>query len=89
MFLIGVIFLGLWIAGLTTSYTLGGFIHALLVLAVVALFSHMIRGNSSSRLAELRAAAAPTGALGSEVKEIVPPSVPSSHAAACCLVSSK
>jgi hypothetical protein len=63
MFLIGVIFLGLWIAGLTTSYTLGGFIHALLVLAIVALLSRMIRSNDSNRLAELRAAAAEIGGL--------------------------
>ena len=89
MFLIGVIFLGLWIAGLSTSYTLGGFIHALLVLAVVALFSHVIRGDGSDRLAELRSAAGPTGNLGSEAKEIVPPSVPSSQGPACCLVSGK
>lgn len=63
MLLIGVILLGLWIAGLSTSYTLGGFIHALLVLAVVALLSHMIRGNSLQRLAELRAAVARAGSL--------------------------
>jgi hypothetical protein len=89
MFLIGVIFLGLWIAGLSTSYTLGGFIHALPVLAVVALFGHMIRGTGSDRLAEMRAAAAPTGTLGSEAKEIVSPPEPPSHGPACCLVSGK
>lgn len=61
MFLIGIIFLGLWITGLTTSYTLGGFIHALLVLAILALLSRMIRVNDSSTLAELRAAAAAAG----------------------------
>jgi len=63
MFLIGVIFLVLWIAGLTTSHTLGGFIHALLVLAILALLNRMIRVNDSNRLAELRAAAAETCGL--------------------------
>ena len=32
-----VILLVLWLLGLTTAYTLGGFIHILLVLAVVSL----------------------------------------------------
>jgi Family of unknown function (DUF5670) len=48
---IGVFFLGLWIAGEATSYTLGGFIHVLLVLSIMVILSQMIRGNRS-RLAE-------------------------------------
>jgi hypothetical protein len=55
MFFLGVFFLGLWLAGLVTSYTMGGFIHALLVLAVMALLSCLIRGGNSRRLAELTA----------------------------------
>ena len=55
MLFLGVFFLGLWLAGLVTSYTMGGFIHALLVLAVMALLSCLIRGGNSSRLAELTA----------------------------------
>jgi uncharacterized protein DUF5670 len=54
MSLIAVFLLGLWIAGLITSYTMGGFIHVLLVLSLVALFSKFITANRSSRLAELR-----------------------------------
>jgi hypothetical protein len=54
MFFIGVTFLGLWIAGLVTSNTMGGFIHVLLVLSLVALLSKFITGNRSSRLAEIR-----------------------------------
>jgi hypothetical protein len=54
MLFVGVLFLGLWIAGLATSYTMGGFIHVLLVLAIVVLLSRMIRGNRTSRLAEIR-----------------------------------
>jgi hypothetical protein len=34
---IAVVFLVLWALGLVSSYTLGGFIHVLLLLAVIAL----------------------------------------------------
>jgi len=37
-----VILLVLWLAGIVTSYTLGGFIHLLLVLAVLALVFQLI-----------------------------------------------
>jgi hypothetical protein len=66
MLFVGVIFLALWITGLATSYTMGGFIHVLLVLAMVALMSRMIRGNTSSKAAELRASAGRPGTWGSE-----------------------
>ncbi|MGC2195679.1 MAG: lmo0937 family membrane protein [Terriglobales bacterium] len=66
MFLIGVVCCALWITGLATSHTMGGFIHVLLVLGIVALMSRMIRGNNSSRAAELRASAARPGTWGSE-----------------------
>jgi len=55
MLFLGIFFLGLWVAGLVTSYTMGGFIHALLILATMALLSCIIRGGNSSRLAELTA----------------------------------
>lgn len=35
----------LWLLGLVTSYTLGGFIHILLVLAVVIFAIRMIQGR--------------------------------------------
>lgn len=38
----------LWALGLATSYTLGGFIHALLVLAVIVFFYNLITGRRSS-----------------------------------------
>ncbi len=41
-----VILLVLWLLGLVTSYTLGGFIHLLLVLAVVVLLIQLITGRS-------------------------------------------
>jgi len=35
----------LWLLGMVTSYTLGGFIHILLVLAVVAIVVQLITGR--------------------------------------------
>lgn len=55
MLFIAIAFLGLWIAGLATSYTMGGFIHVLLVLSITMMFSRFIRANRPSRLAEVRA----------------------------------
>jgi hypothetical protein len=40
-----VILLVLWLLGLLTSYTLGGFIHILLVIAVVVLIMQLISGR--------------------------------------------
>jgi len=40
-----VVLLVLWLLGLVTSYTLGGFIHILLVLAVVALVFQLLSGR--------------------------------------------
>jgi hypothetical protein len=40
-----VILLVLWLLGLVTSYTLGGFVHILLVLAVVVLVIRLIQGR--------------------------------------------
>jgi len=40
-----VILLVLWLVGLVSSYTLGGFIHILLVIAVVILIINLISGR--------------------------------------------
>lgn len=40
-----VILLVLWLLGLVSSYTLGGFIHILLVLAIVVLLINIISGR--------------------------------------------
>ena len=40
-----VILLVLWLVGVVSSYTLGGFIHILLVLAVIALIFQLISGR--------------------------------------------
>lgn len=43
---IAVILLALWILGLVTSYTIGGFIHLLLVVAIVMVLVRVIRGEN-------------------------------------------
>jgi hypothetical protein len=40
-----VILLVLWLLGMVSSYTIGGFIHILLILAVVALVIQLISGR--------------------------------------------
>ena len=40
-----VILLVLWLLGLVSSYTLGGFIHILLVIAIVMLIIQLISGR--------------------------------------------
>ena len=42
---IAVILLVLWGLGLVTSYTIGGYIHVLLVLAVIAVLIRMVQGR--------------------------------------------
>ena len=42
---IAVILLVLWALGLVTSYTMGGFIHILLVIAVVVILINVIQGR--------------------------------------------
>jgi hypothetical protein len=42
-----VVLLVLWFLGLVTSYTLGGMVHLLLVLAVVVLVIQLIQGRRS------------------------------------------
>jgi len=44
--LIVVILLVLWLLGLVSSYTLSGFIHILLVIAVVLVLVRVIRGEN-------------------------------------------
>lgn len=43
-----VILLVLWLLGLVSSYTLGGFIHILLVLAIVVLLINIISGRKTA-----------------------------------------
>ena len=42
-----VVLLVLWLLGLVTSYTMGGFIHILLVLAIVTLLIQVFQGRKT------------------------------------------
>jgi len=42
---IAVVLLVLWALGLVTSYTMGGFIHVLLVIAIVVVLINVIQGR--------------------------------------------
>jgi len=45
LFTIAVILVVLWLLGLVTSYTMGGFIHILLVIAIIAVLYRVISGR--------------------------------------------
>jgi len=44
---IAVILLVLWALGLVTSYTMGGFIHLLLVIAIVVVLINVLQGRKA------------------------------------------
>ena len=44
---IAVILIIMWLLGLVTSYTMGGFIHILLVIAVVVVLVNIIQGRGA------------------------------------------
>jgi hypothetical protein len=45
LYTIAVILIVLWLLGLVSSYTMGGFIHALLVIAVVVVLFRILSGR--------------------------------------------
>ena len=45
LYTIAVVLLILWLLGLVTSYTVGGFIHILLVIAIVVVLIRVISGR--------------------------------------------
>ena len=45
LYTIAVILIVLWLLGMVSSYTLGGFIHLLLVLAIVIVLVRLIMGR--------------------------------------------
>ncbi|MGA2624862.1 MAG: lmo0937 family membrane protein [Bacteroidota bacterium] len=45
LYTIAVILVVLWLVGLLASYTMGGFLHVLLVIAIVVLLVNVIRGR--------------------------------------------
>jgi hypothetical protein len=44
---IAIILVALWLLGFVSSYTMGGFIHVLLVIAVVVIAVRVIQGRST------------------------------------------
>jgi len=46
LYTIAVLLLILWLLGMVSSYTLGGFIHILLVLAIITVLIRVIQGRS-------------------------------------------
>jgi len=47
LYTIAVVLVVLWLLGLVTSYTMGGFIHILLVVAVIMILVNLISGRRS------------------------------------------
>lgn len=47
LYTIAVVLIILWLLGLVTSYTMGGIIHVLLVIAVVLILVQVIQGRRS------------------------------------------
>ncbi len=47
LYTIAVVLLVLWVLGLVSAYTMGGFIHILLVIAVVMVLVNLIGGRRS------------------------------------------
>ncbi|MDZ4182960.1 MAG: lmo0937 family membrane protein [Candidatus Cloacimonadaceae bacterium] len=42
---IAIVLIVLWLLGVVTSYTINGFIHILLVIAIIVVLLRVIRGN--------------------------------------------
>jgi hypothetical protein len=42
---IAIVLIALWLLGLVTSYTMGGFIHILLVIAIIVILVRVIQGR--------------------------------------------
>jgi hypothetical protein len=49
LYTIAVILVILWLLGLVSSYTMGGFIHVLLVLAIIVVIINIAQGRGSRR----------------------------------------
>ena len=48
LYTIALVLIILWLLGLVTSYTIGGFIHALLVVAVIMVLIRIIQGRGNA-----------------------------------------
>ena len=45
LYTIAVVLVVLWLLGLVSSYTMGGFIHVLLVIAIIVVLLNLIQGR--------------------------------------------
>jgi hypothetical protein len=45
LYTVAVVLLVLWLLGLVSSYTMGGFVHVLLVLAIIMVLLQVFRGR--------------------------------------------
>jgi len=45
LYTIAVVLVILWLVGMVSSYTLGGFVHILLVIAIIAILVNVINGR--------------------------------------------
>ena len=45
LYTIAVVMIALWLLGLVTSYTMGGLIHVLLVIAIIMVLVNLIQGR--------------------------------------------
>jgi uncharacterized membrane protein YtjA (UPF0391 family) len=48
LYTIAVVLIVLWLLGLVTSYTMGGFVHILIVVAVIMILVNLITGRNRS-----------------------------------------
>ena len=48
LYMIAAVLILLWLAGMVSSYTLHGFIHILLVIAIIVILVRIIRGRKSN-----------------------------------------
>ncbi len=46
LYTIAVVLITLWLLGLVTSYTMSGFVHVLLVIAIVVVLIRLIQGRN-------------------------------------------
>jgi len=47
LYTVAIVLVVLWLVGLVSSYTLGGFIHILLVIAVIVILVNFLSGRKS------------------------------------------
>lgn len=45
LYTIAIVLFLLWLVGFVSSYTLGGFIHVLLVVAIIMIVANLVRGR--------------------------------------------